>query len=298
MIVSASRRTDIPALYGPWLQARLAAGFAAVPHPFRPDQVRRVDLVPAPRGSLEALILWTRNPAPLLADLPTWEERGLRTLWLVTVTGYPVALEPGAPPAPDAVEAVRRLAAVVGADRVAWRYDPVLLCPSLGLGREWHRANFRRLAARLAGAVGRCIVSYYDDYAKSRRRLRNAGLEVELPEGPPALAEDLVTESRAHGIPLQTCCESWEATGTAAGACIDGALLKRLWGLDLGPRRDPGQRSGCRCAPSVDLGVYHTCTHGCLYCYATGSPERARANRARHDPAADRLASPEAGCRS
>lgn len=57
--------------------------------------------------------------------------------------------------------------------------------------------------------------------------------------------------------------------GIPAGGCIDGDLLDRLWNLEVGTRRDPGQRPGCRCAPSVDIGAYDTCTHGCLYCYAT-----------------------------
>ena len=69
MIVSASRRTDLPALYPAWLRGRLKAGFAEVPHPFRPTQVRRVDLRPAPHGPLDALVLWTRDPGAVLSIL-------------------------------------------------------------------------------------------------------------------------------------------------------------------------------------------------------------------------------------
>lgn len=292
MIVSASRRTDVPALYPDWLRRRLAAGWASVANPFDARQVRRVDLRPAPGGELEALVLWTRDPSPLLADVPGWEVRGVRTLWLATATGYPRVLEPAAPPLERAVAALRALAALVGPERVIWRYDPVLLCPGAGVDAAWHRATFRRLAAALAGATRRCVVSLWDDYARSRRRLAAAGLRLAGGEPAPevlALLAGLGAEGRRRGIEVVTCCEDLAAAELPAGACIDGGLLARLWGL--APRgRDPGQRPGCRCAPSVDLGAYDTCTHGCLYCYATGPAGRAAARRAAHDPEGERLA--------
>ncbi|MDW7710671.1 MAG: DUF1848 family protein [Deferrisomatales bacterium] len=269
MIVSASRRTDLPAVHAGWLLDRLAAGFAEVRHPFAPSRVRRVDLVPAPAGSLEALVLWTRNPAPLLEEVPRWEAAGLRTLWLVTLTGYPRPLEPRSPPPEEAAAALRLLGSLVGSARIAWRYDPVLLCPSLGMDVRWHLGNFRRLAALLEGAAGRCIVSLYDDYPKARRRLAAAGLAPAPAADAASLLSALAEEARGGGIPLQACCEAELPADVPPGSCIDGPLLDRLWDLGVGSRRDPGQRAGCRCAPSVDIGAYDTCTHGCLYCYAT-----------------------------
>lgn len=271
MIVSASRRTDVPALHAPWLLERLAAGHVQVRNPYAPSRVRRVDLVPAPAGTLAALVLWTRNPGPLLPAVPEWEAQGLRTLWLVTVTGYPRPLEPGAPDTRTAVEAVRCLAALVGRERVTWRYDPIFLCPALGMDREWHVGNFRRLATLLGDSVGRCVVSLYDDYAKARRRLAAAGLEPDQEAAPSPLLLDFAAEAAHRGLALQSCCEAELPAEISPGACIDGALLDRLWAVGAGDLRDRGQRPGCRCAPTVDIGAYDTCTHGCLYCYATRS---------------------------
>jgi len=271
VIVSASRRTDLPALHPDWLRERLRAGYADVRHPFAPSRVRRVGLVPAPEGDLDALVLWTRNPEPLLEAVPEWEGRGLRTLWLVTLTGYPPELEPRAPAEAGAVAAVRRLAALVGPERISWRYDPVLLCPALGMDPGWHAENFRRLLGPLEGAVGRCILSLYDDYPKARRRLETAGLAPDLEADPVPLLTELAGAATEHGLPLQSCCEEASSAGIPAGGCVDGDLLDRLWGLGVADKRDRGQRAGCRCAPSVDLGAYDTCTHGCLYCYATRS---------------------------
>lgn len=290
MIVSASRRTDVPAFYAPWLLRRLREGYADVANPFAPGKVRRVDLRSAPGGSLEILALWTRRPGPLLAALPEWEESGLRSLWAVTITGYPELLEPAAPPKATALAELRALASVVGPERVVWRYDPLLLCPSAGVDATWHRRNFREIASALAGSTGRCVLSLYDDYAKARKRLAAAGLPVLPDEASVPLAGELRNIAGEHGIELHSCCEELETVGIPPGACIDGALIDRLWGLGLGSRTDPGQRKGCRCAPSVDLGAYDTCLHGCLYCYATRSEAAARQRHDAHHSDAERLA--------
>lgn len=294
MIVSASRRTDIPALYAPWLQRRLSEGFADVASPFDARRVRRVCLKPPPDGDLDALVLWTRDPAPLLPAVPAWESGSVRTLWLVTLTGYPRALEPNGPLAAAALEGVRALARAVGPDRVAWRYDPLFLCPEAGLTSDWHRRNFASLARALRGSASRCVVSLCDDYAKSRKRLRASGLSPltgpEAQEAGLTLVRDLAEEAAKNGLRLQSCCEDLASAGVPAGGCIDGQWLDQLWGLGAAGQPDPGQRTGCRCALSVDVGAYDTCTHGCLYCYATGSPARAADRRAAHRPDGERLA--------
>jgi hypothetical protein len=290
VIVSASRRTDLPALYPQWLAQRVAAGEAEVANPFRPTQVRRVDLRPAPEGALEALVLWTRNPGPLLPWVPEWERRGVRSLWLVTVTGYPGVLEPAAPRLPAVLPALRTLAGMVGAERIAWRYDPVLLARGVGLDAAFHRENFARLAELLAPLVGRCIVSAFDDYPKTRRRLAAAGATPEGRTPTLTLMASLAATAGERGLPLQSCAEPEFPPGVSAGACIDAALLQRLWQLGPPAAPDPGQRRHCRCAAAVDIGVYDTCTHGCLYCYATGSPGQAAARRAAHRPGPSRLA--------
>jgi len=281
VIVSASRRTDVPAFHSRWLQERLAAGWVDVRNPFRPSQVRRVDLTPAPAGPVEALVLWTRDPAPLLPEVDAWERRGVRTLWLVTLTGYPRVLEPRVPAADRAVAAVRKLAARVGPERVSWRYDPILVSGSLGMDASWHARNFQYLAEGLGGAARRCIVSCYDDYAAARRRLAAAGVDAAPEEETASALEGIAAAASGLGLELQTCCDDDPGGRIRAGACIDGVLLDRLWGTAFGTRGDPGQRKGCRCAPSVDIGTYGTCGHDCLYCYARrDGPGRTGRNRA------------------
>jgi hypothetical protein len=289
VIVSASRRTDLSAFYSAWLCERLRSGYADVQNPFAPSKVRRVDLRPAPEGALEALVLWTRRPGPLLPALPMWERGGVRSLWSVTITGYPPVLEKASPPAELALREVRELARVVGPERISWRYDPVLLCPEARVDPEWHRRTFGALAQGLEGSAARCVMSFYDDYAKARRRLRETGLCVAAGQELLPLLSELGAIARAHGIEPQSCCEELSEAGIAPGACIDGGLLDLLWGLGFSGRKDAGQRKGCLCAPSVDLGAYDTCLHGCLYCYATKGDAAARSRFSRHSAEGDSL---------
>ena len=77
MIISASRRTDIPAYHAPWLMERLREGFAMVANPMNPRQVRRVDLRPE---AVDGIVFWSKNPKPLLPYLPILKERGIGVL--------------------------------------------------------------------------------------------------------------------------------------------------------------------------------------------------------------------------
>lgn len=85
-------------------------------------------------------------------------------------------------------------------------------------------------------------------------------------------------------IHLATCAESIDLSiyGIEHNHCIDPELISRLAPDDpalqmwlLGAAKDGGQRKACGCL-SKDIGQYNTCTHGCLYCYATNTPAPAK----------------------
>jgi len=269
-IISASRRTDIPAFYSPWLMNRLRDGYALVPNPFNPRQVSRVNLRPE---QVACLVLVTKDPRPLLPHLDELEGRGYRFLFQVTVTGLPRFLEPGVPEAEVVIEAVRRLAARIGPGRVTWRFDPILLAGSDT--SDAPLSAFRAIAKQLEGSVGRVIISFAREYATVKSRLRGMGKEVTflapVPHLKERIAAGLAEEAARHRMAIQSCAESHPLApfGIAPGKCIDPDQIRELFGVEFRAGKAQGQRSDCLCARSADIGIYGTCPHRCLYCYAS-----------------------------
>lgn len=95
MIVSISRRTDLPALYPDWLMNRLREGFVLVRQPYRPHRISRVELRPE---KAECLVFWSKNPAPLLPRLEEIRRMGYHFYFQFTLNPYGPPLEAGLPP--------------------------------------------------------------------------------------------------------------------------------------------------------------------------------------------------------
>jgi len=289
MIVSASYRTDIPAFYGSWFLERLRAGACRVVNPYGgPDS--EIALTPE---AVEGFVFWTRNAKPFLPALAEARTRGFPFVVQYTVTGYPGELEPSVVSANQAAGVIAELARLYGKRAVVWRYDPVFLTSLTPPG--WHRARFAELAAALAGATDEVVLSFAQIYAKTRansdRAAKRHGFSWSDPE--PAEKLDLLRDLAAiainHGIQATLCTQpELAASGIAPARCIDAARLADIAGRPI-EARTKGNRPGCLCAESRDIGAYDSCPHGCVYCYAVRRPELAKARYAAHDPKTTKL---------
>ncbi|HOM81653.1 MAG TPA: DUF1848 domain-containing protein [Armatimonadota bacterium] len=305
-VISASRRTDIPAFYSQWFMNRIRAGSCLVANPFS-GRIHRVSLNPA---EVIALLFWTRNPAPLLPHLDELERRGFRCAFEVTLTGYGRDLDRDGPAPERVIELIRRLAGRIGPEFIHWRYDPIILTGQMTA--DDHRRRFARLCAALAGNVRGCRISFLQLYRKNRARVEQAAEQGGytygyIPVGsvaPPRRGRELSVEERreladalgeiaaSHGIPVQSCCSELlvnPLSNVHQAHCVDRNVITALrpdLELDLKPKPT---RAGCGCYASIDIGAYDTCAHACAYCYATRDPAVARAYLRRHDPNADML---------
>ena len=289
MIVSASYRTDIPAFYAEWFLRRLDEGFALVRNPYS-AQMYRVDLRPQ---RVTGFVFWTRNFGPLLEHLDRLRAFGRPFVVQFTITDYPRQIEPAVIPAGKALAQMHRLAREVHPLCPVWRYDPVLftsLTPP-----AFHLDNFARLAAALEGAADEAVISFAQIYAKSRRNLdaaarRHGFTWIDPPDGAKReLAARLARLARERGMRLTVCSQPHLLAPEAEEArCVDVRRLARISGEPLeAPLK--GNRPGCACHESRDIGEYDTCPHGCLYCYAVRHRRMALARYRTHDPASPSL---------
>jgi len=254
-----------------------------VPSPFDARKIARVDLTP---GRVHALVLWTRDPSPMLGHLAELASLGHRFVFQFTLVEYPAAMHPGMKPLHTRLEAFRRLSEAIGPERVLWRYDPVVLTAQTDT--DFHLRSFEGLARSLEGFTRRVTVSLMEPYRKTRGRMARIGAHLLAP-GEQALASmftSMAAMARSRGMEPLSCADEagLAALGFSPGACVDTPFLNQLFSLSLPEARDANQRPACRCAKSTDIGMYDACPAGCAYCYATQDFSRARRALSRHDP--------------
>ncbi len=285
MIISASRRTDIPAYYSEWFYKRIEEGYCTVPNPFDANQIYLVDMRPQ---AATAIVFWTRNALPLIKNINKLDKKGYRYYFQFTINNYNKVYEPSNPSFESAVNCFKQLSDKLGRGKVIWRYDPILFTNDLTL--DFHKENFSNIFNKLNSYTKRIVISIVDDYKKTLRRLNK--LEVNYEEnqiGKPQVVELLkfiVDKADSKGIKVESCAEEkdFEYLGIIHGKCIDDRLLKEEFGIDLTYKKDKNQRLPCGCMVSKDIGMNNTCLMGCEYCYATTSHQAAVKNKKKHDP--------------
>jgi DNA repair photolyase len=289
MIISASRRTDIPAFYSDWFMNRIREGFFHRVNPFNSNQVSGFSLNPE---YVDAICFWTKNPKPLMQHLDELDQSGFNYYFQFTLNPYNKTFEPNVPSVDERIATFQELGERIGPERVVWRYDPVILSSATPVA--WHLEQVERVAEQLASSTRRLIFSFYDFYGKGQGRLHSAlqgtGIDLEditalnKTEELMALANGFKAVADRYNHNLLSCSEdvNLSAVGIEHGACIDGKLIHELFGGFSSIKKDKNQRQACGCVESVDMGMYNTCHFGCTYCYANFNEGMIENNRNKH----------------
>jgi len=266
MIISASRRTDIPAFYSEWFFHRINEGFALVRNPMNNSQIRKVSLAP---DDVDCIVFWTKNPSAIIPHLDTLEK--YHYYFQFTITPYGQDIEPGLPGKTEIMDTFRRLSEKLGAHRVIWRYDPILINEQYTI--PYHIEHFSRMAQTLKGYTEKVTISFVDFYSKTEKNMSKLKIERINSEIKNDIAKQFAAIAHENSFAIDTCAEDIELSqyGITHAKCIDAALVERITGHSLKTKKDKSQRPECGCAVSVDIGAYNTCRHGCLYCYANYS---------------------------
>lgn len=271
MIMSASRRTDIPSCHAQWFMERVREGTVQVSNPMNPKQTRLLELSPE---AVDCIVFWTKDPRPLLPFLDELDARGFRYYFQFTLTPYDRTIEPNLRPKREILRTFLALSARLGPERVCWRYDPVIL--NRDLDEAYHLSAFEKLCRVLSGRTKSCTISFVDYYQKLRRKYENGLLRTILPEEMKRIASGFVRAAVPHGIAVRACCEQIDLSscGVLPASCIDLQLAEKCAGHTIQIPQDKNQRPLCNCAASIDIGSYDTCSHGCVYCYANKMNKR------------------------
>ena len=270
MILSVSRRTDIPSYYSDWFFNRIKEGFVYVRNPINSHQVSKIVLTPE---VVDCIVFWTKNPKLMLKRLDELKEYNY--YFQFTLTGYGKDIERNIPHKKEKMIPVfQELSGRIGAEKVIWRYDPILF--SNKYTPEYHLKAFEQIATALKGYTEKCVISFVDEYTKIKKNMEALGIyelkQSELQE----FAKKIAEIAKSNGMKIASCAESidLEACGITRNSCIDKELIERIIGCRLNVNKDKNQRPTCGCVESVDIGTYNTCKNGCKYCYANYSEER------------------------
>ncbi|MBU1625781.1 DUF1848 domain-containing protein, partial [bacterium] len=269
-IISASRRSDIPAFYSDWFMDRIREGFCRYKNPFG-GQILEVRLDPA---SCLGIVFWTRFPAPMFKHFQVLQNMGFKFYFQFTITGYPKIFETHNPTLDKILDSFKKLSDTISPDLVFWRYDPIILSSITDEG--YHLEKFESLCKTLRGYTKRCYFSFADYYSKTRRNLFNLIEKDKITFYQPLLSkqseisEKLWDIGTHYGFQLYSCCSPFlKGTKILKARCVDDEPFRQM-GISSYPKLAPKpSRQGCGCIESTDIGTYNSCIFGCRYCYAT-----------------------------
>lgn len=278
MIISASRRTDIPAFYSDWFLKRIQEGFVQVRNPMNANQVSLVSLK---REDVDMIVFWTKNPKPIIPKLEILDQAGYSYYFQFTITPYGKEIERNLPTKEELMDTFITLSQKIGKERVIWRYDPIMITDSYS--QTFHLTTFEKMCHKLAPYTNRVVISFLDVYGKTKRKMGNTVAEVSR-ETMKSLAYGMSQIANQYGLAIESCSEPIDLTeqGIKPTACIDLNIIESLIGRALSLKKDKNQRKTCHCVQSVDIGAYDSCLHDCLYCYATGTIQFVKKNASYH----------------
>ena len=279
MILSVSRRTDIPNYYSEWFFNRLKDGFLYVRNPMNFHQISEIKISPE---VVDCIVFWTKNPLPMMERLDELE--AYNYYFQFTLTGYGNDVERNLPNKKTSVIPIfQELSNKIGKEKVVWRYDPIFFSNRYNV--QYHLKAFRSIAEALSGYTEKCVISFLDIYPKNKKNMDNL-LSYDLSDSElREFAKELSNIAKENHIKIGSCAEKVDLDeyGIIHNSCIDKELIEKIIGCKLKINKDKNQRIECGCVESVEVGTYNTCKNGCVYCYANYSAKSVESNFQKYD---------------
>jgi len=278
MIISASRRTDIPAYYSDWLLNKIKERYVYVRNPMNNHQVSKINLDPE---VVDCIVFWSKNPKPMIDKLSSLSNYAY--YFQFTLNPYDNDIETNLPPKVEIIETFKKLSDLIGSQRIIWRYDPVLLNARYTI--NYHIDKFMEIACQLKGYTEKAIFSFIDFYKKINENIKaNCIIDI-TSEEKYLIAENFSKIANENNLLIDTCAEDIDLSqyNIEYARCIDDRLITKIIGNNRSVEKDKNQRLECGCAISIDIGEYNSCSNGCIYCYANYSYNLVKNNCIKHN---------------
>ena len=243
MIISASRRTDIPSFYSEWMSNRLKEKYVLVRNPMNIHQVSKIDLSP---NVVDAIVFWTKNPTPMLAQLD--ELKDYTYYFQFTLSAYGPDVERNLPSKNKIIiPTFQKLSQEIGKEKIVWRYDPIFFNEQYSI--QYHCKYFEVLASKLAGYTEKCTVSFMDLYRNTERNVKPLNIVKDTYEMQEELLQRFVEIARQYELYIDTCAEigDFHKLRVEHAHCIDKERIERIGGFKLDVDKDTNQRAECGC---------------------------------------------------
>lgn len=279
MIISASRRTDIPAFFSEWIINRLKEQYAYVRNPMNIHQVSKINLSP---DVVDCIVFWSKNPKPIINKLNALKD--YMYYFQFTLNAYDKDFEENLPTLSTRIDTFQTLSNYIGKERVIWRYDPIIINEKYSI--DWHIERFKYLTEQLCLYTEKVTISFIDLYTKISHNIKGKNIYELSYEQKNTLARYFAEIAYSHNIEIDTCAEDIDLSsyGITHARCIDDRLISKLLHCSIDIEKDKNQRLECGCIASIDLGLYNTCQNGCIYCYANHSYAIRKQNFETYDP--------------
>jgi DNA repair photolyase len=278
MIISASRRTDIPAYYSDWLLNRIKERYVYVRNPMNIHQISKISLDP---DIVDCIVFWSKNPKSMLSKLQFIKDYAY--YFQFTLNPYDRDIEVRLPPKNEILETFKKLSDIIGPRKVIWRYDPILLNSKYNI--LYHIDKFFEFAEKLKGYTEKVTFSFIDFYKKIAENIKSVEISEITHEEKNIIADNFSRVAKENNLLIDTCAEDIDLSkyNITHARCIDDRLIAKIIGYNFIAEKDKNQRLECGCVGSIDIGEYNSCSNGCIYCYANYNQSIVADNFKRHN---------------
>ena len=276
MILNTGTRTNIPAFFHKWFLKRIDEGFVLSKNPYN-NQIYKYNFDPK---TVDCICFCSKNPKPLVRNLDNLSD--YRQFWFVTITSYGKDIEVNVPNYKKVIKTFKILSENLGANAVAWRYDPIFITEKYDL--DFHIDRFGDMASQLHEYTSDCTISFIDLYQKVLRNFPQ-GREVTTEERL-VIGKNFAEIADEYGIQMKTCVEGTllDQFGFDSSGCMTQQVLENAIGNNLKVPKGKYKNRECNCLMGRDIGLYNTCMHGCKYCYANSNIKLVKKNQKLHNP--------------